>query len=101
MAMNAPNNVCFERSPGQTESRLFFRDHLSPELVASSSVLSVIAEGGGGAQLPDSITASDFRAWASAVDFETSNGTSGPPPISKICVVLKVCHVSIELLVHA
>ena len=51
-------------------------------------MLSNIAEAGGDARLPSSVTVSDFKKWITAV--EDSKAIVKQRPFSYLCVVLKV-----------
>ena len=86
--MAAPNSVSFESTLHTEQATLVFPDFVTPDVIACSSVLSNIAEGGGGAKLPDSITPSEFRTWASSV--EAANDPSHLPSLRNLCIVAKV-----------
>lgn len=60
--------VHFSRSaPFQVDcDQLIFYDVIERSVVSRSSVLACVAEAGGKAKLPDSITVSDFKHWLAA-----------------------------------
>lgn len=48
--------------------QLVFYDVIDPWVASQCSVLSCIAEAGGEARLPDTVTVSDLRNWITAVE---------------------------------
>lgn len=68
--------------------QLFFYDVIHSEIMSRSSVLSCVAEGGGEAKLPSSVTVSDFRMWLTAVtDGDTVFRSRS---FVSICAIIKV-----------
>lgn len=82
--------VCLTRSaPFHVDThQLVFYDVIDASITCRSSVLSTIADAGGDARLPDSITLSDFKQWVSAVAERDESVRS--KPFSFLCTVAKV-----------
>lgn len=82
--------VCFTRtdtvavSPGE----LVFYDIVDANLTSRCGVLSCVAEAGGEAQLPETVTLSDFRSWITAGVPDGNHHRD--TPFQTLCTILKV-----------
>lgn len=74
-----------QSSPGRA---LSFQDFVHPEHVSRCSTLSCIAEAGGEAQLPGSVSVSEFRTWIVCNSLKTEECSS--LHFSTLCAVIKV-----------
>lgn len=78
----------FEIGCGQ----IFFYDVIESDAMSRSSVLSCVAEGGGEAKLPQSVTVSEFRKWLTAVT--DSDVVYRNRSFASMCTIVKVAPAS-------